>query len=109
MCGISVWLILSRQSRTSQRLTVKEVQQQIDGSIPIGSTRAAVESYLDSRSVPHSYLTASGQTDERNVELALIRGTSQSLLIRGDIQVRFHFDDADRLTDYHVKEIFTGP
>jgi len=93
----------------SQRLTVKEVQQQIDQSIRIGSTRETVESYLDSRSIPHSYLAASGQTNERNVELALIRGTSQSGLVRGDIQVRFHFDDSGRLTDYQVKEIFTGP
>ena len=109
LCAISVWLILSRQNRASPRLTVKQVQQQIDGSIPVGSTRAAVESYLDSRSIPHSYVAASGQADERNVELALISDTSQSLLVRGDIQVRFHFDDSGRLTDYHVQEVFTGP
>ena len=72
VCAISVLLNLSRQSRTSQRLTVKEVQRQIDGSIPIGSTRVAVESYLDSRSIPHSYVAASGQANGPNVVVALI-------------------------------------
>ena len=109
MCAIFAWLVLSRKKQTSQRLTVKEVKEQINGNIPTGSSRAAVESYLDSRSIPHSYVPGSGLTNERNVEVALIRGTSESVLVRGDIQVRFQFDDSGRLADYAVKEIFTGP
>jgi hypothetical protein len=109
VCAASGWLILRRQNQTSQRLTVKQVQQQIDGNIPIGSTRAAVESYLDSRSITHSYVAGSGSGNERNVEVALIRGTSNSPLVKGDIQVRFQFNDSGHLTDYHVNVVFTGP
>jgi hypothetical protein len=39
----------------------------------------------------------------------MIRGTSRSWLIRGDSQILFKFDNQDRLIDYKVQEIFTGP
>ena len=68
-----------------------------------------MESYLDSQSIAHSYLDDPKFPSERRVEFALIRGTSQSLLVRGDIQIRFRFDQSGRLLDYSVQELFTGP
>ena len=40
---------------------------------PVGSSRSAVESYLDSQSIQHSYIEDSKSPNERRVELALIR------------------------------------
>ena len=73
------------------------------------SSRSAVENYLDSQSITHSYIEDSKFANERRVELALIRGTSKSELVRGDIQIRFQFDESGRLLNYSVRDLFTGP
>ena len=39
----------------------------------------------------------------------MIRGASQSWLIRGDIQILFKFDEHGKLLKHSVTEIFTGP
>jgi len=81
---------LSLEEKTLQRTrtsTVRKVQQ----------------------SIPHSYMRESPVKGNEYTEQALIRDSSHSLFIRGDIQLLFKFDDNDRLTKYSVKEIFTGP
>jgi hypothetical protein len=104
-----IWHWQKLHSRPTHPMTVEGVREKLDQSLPVGSSRAAVESYLDSQSIAHSYLDDPKFPSERRVEFALIRGTSQSLLVRGDIQIRFRFDQSGRLLDYSVQELFTGP
>ena len=99
------WHWQKRHRTAVHPLTVEVVRRQLEQSLPVGSSQATVESYLDSQSIQHSYLGDS----EFPRELALIRGTSQSLFVRGDIQIRFRFDHSGRLLDYSVQELFTGP
>jgi hypothetical protein len=108
---VSLWLWHWQKlhGTATHPLTVEGVRKKLEQALPVGSSRAAVESYLDSESIPHSYLDDSKFPSERRVELALIRGTSQSLFVRGDIQIRFRFDQSGRLLDYSVQELFTGP
>jgi hypothetical protein len=89
--------------------TAESVRKQLEQAIPLGSSRSAVESYLDSRSIPHSYIDASKFPNERRLELAPVQLSSQSRLIRGDIQIRIRLDESGRLLDYSTQEIFTGP
>ena len=105
--SLSFWQPL--HSTATRQLTVQDVRKRLEQSLPIGSGRAAVEVYLDSQSIPHSYLDDPRKPSERRVELALIRGTSQSLFARGDIQIQFHFDESGRLLGYSLQELFTGP
>ena len=93
----------------TQTLTVADVRKTLEQSLPVGSSRTTVENYLDSQSIPHSYIDDSKFPNERRVELALIRSTSQSQFVRGDIQIRFRFDESGRLAEYSVQEVFTGP
>jgi hypothetical protein len=81
----------------------------LNKQLPAGSSRSVVESYLDSRSIPHSYIDDSEFPNDRRVELALMRGTSQSPLVRADFQVRFRFDESGRLLEYSVREVFPVP
>jgi hypothetical protein len=104
-----IWHWQKVNSTPTHPLTVEALRKKLDQSLPVGSSRAAVESYLDSQSIPHSYLDDSKFPSERRVEIALIRGTSQSLFVRGDIQIRFRFDPSGRLLDYSLQELFTGP
>lgn len=106
---ILIWRLVAQRSASQQRLTVEGVRKQVEKMTPVGSSRSAVESYLDSQSIQHSYIEDSKSPNERRVELALIRGTSKSQLVRGDIQIRFQFDEFDRLLNYSVREVFTGP
>src|ERR1700731_912243 len=62
--------------------------------LPAGSSRAEVASFLDQRGIPHSYVDESkGAPEYSRTEMAMIRGATQSWLIRGDIQILFKFDD----------------
>ena len=109
LVGLWVWQRLKPHNTVTQTLTVVGVRKKLEQALPVGSSRTRVETYLDSQSIPHSYIDDSKSPNERRVELALIRSTSQSLLVRGDIQIRFRFDESGRLADYSVQEVFTGP
>ena len=106
---ILICRFVAQRSATPQPLTVEGVRKQLETVTPVGSSRTAVESYLDSQSIQHSYTDDSKFSNERRVELALIRSTSRSQLVRGDIQVRFQFDEFGRLLNYSVRKVFTGP
>jgi hypothetical protein len=103
------WPQVIRPSRANHRITVEDVLKQLQADTPVGTSRSAVESYLDSRSITHSYVDNPEVPNERRVELALIRDTSRSWLVRGDIDIRFRFDQSDRLLDYSAHETFTAP
>ena len=106
---ILIWRLVPQHSASQQRLTVEGVRKQVEKMTPVGSSRSAVESYLDSQSIQHSYIEDSKSPNERRVELALIRGTSKSQLVRGDIEIRFQFDEFSRLLNYSIREVFIGP
>lgn len=107
--ALALFLFGRSPRRNHVNFTVAQVQEEVDTHLPIGTPRAAVESYLDQHSLPHSYIRDSPVKGNEHTEQALIRDSSHSLFIRGDIQLLFKFDDDDRLTQYSVKEIFTGP
>jgi hypothetical protein len=104
-----LWGQVILHSKTTPRVTVEDVLKQLQTNTPVGTSRSAVESYLDSQSMSHSYIDDPKFPKERRVELALVRDTSRSWLVQGDIAIRFRFDQSDRLLDYSAREIFTGP
>ena len=105
----AIWPYVIGPSRANHRITVEDVLKQLQANTPVGTSRSAVESYLDSRSITHSYIDDPKVPDYRRVEIALVRDSSRSWLVRGDIEIRFHFDQSDRLLDYSAHEVFTGP
>ena len=109
VASLITWQLVAPRNARQQRLTVEAVRKQLEKATPVGSSRSAVESYLDSQSIQHSYIEDSKSPSERRVELALIRGTFESQLVRDDIEIRFQFDEFGRLLNYSVREVFTGP
>jgi hypothetical protein len=107
-CSV-IWPQVMLHSKAVHRITVEDVLKQLQANTPVGASRSAVESYLDSRSITHSYIDDPKMPDYRRVEIALVRDSSRSWLVRGDIEIRFHFDQSDRLMDYSAHEVFTGP
>lgn len=99
-----------RSKRVEVRVEVAKVQEDIRGHLPVGTSRAAVASYLDQRGIQHSYVGELKDAPEYgHTEMAIIRETSRTWLVRGDIQILFKFDEQGRLIHYSVQEIFTGP
>lgn len=97
-----------RQARVT--VDIASVGKDIGEHLPIGTPRSDVEAYLEQKGVPHSYTDEwKGSSEYDHTEAAMFRETSKSWLVRGDIHILFKFDNRDRLVDYKIQEIFTGP
>lgn len=109
LTGLAVGMIYKiRQPKATTNIA--QIEKDIREHLPVGTSKTEVEAYLDQRGVPHSYTAESkGNPEYQHTEAALIRGTSRTWLVRGDTQILFKFDSQDRLIDYKVQEIFTGP
>ena len=102
--------VIQRTRRVQVTTDVAKLKADVREHLPAGSSRAEVASFLDQRGIPHSYVDESkGAPEYSRTEMAMIRGATQSWLIRGDIQILFKFDDSGRLIRYTVQQIFTGP
>jgi len=102
--------VIQRARRVHVTTDVAKLEADVREHLPPGSSRAEVASFLDQRRIPHSYVDESkGAPEYSRTEMAMIRGATQSWLIRGDIQILFKFDDHGRLIKYTVEQIFTGP
>lgn len=101
--------LIYRARRLKATVSVAKVEKDIRDHLPIGASRAEVAAYLDQRGIQHSYVEESQQPEYRHTEMAMIRESSRTWIIRGDIQIFFRFDEDGKLTSYSVKEIFTGP
>jgi hypothetical protein len=108
VCAIALPKVMLH-SRTVHRITVEDIRKQLQNGIPPGASRSTVEVYLDSQKIAHSYIDDPRYSNERRVEYAWIRDSSHSWLVRGDISIRFRFDESDHVVDYEVREMFTGP
>jgi len=108
--AVVVGIAIRRTRRVRTRVRVAEVDRDIHEHLHPGVSRTQVESYLDGRRIHHSYIDHSSEGPAYSrIESALIPESSLTWLGRGDIQIIFRFDDQDKLTQYSVKEIFTGP
>jgi len=104
-------VIRRHQKRAVPRVTAAQVEADIHQHVPVGSSRADVSAYLDTRKVGHTYYGSDDYKDTRyyNCEVGLMRDTSSSGLIRTDIEIVFRFGSDMRLVSYNVQEINTGP
>lgn len=97
---VALWWLL----RPSNPLTVAQVEAMIQQEIPLGSSREAVVHFMDKYCAHHS-----GHKELTSREIGgIIQDTKRTLFVQTDIQVRFFFDEANRLSHYEVKEVYTG-
>lgn len=101
--------VFNQKTKYRVRVTATQVEEDIRAHLPIGSSREEVEAYLDRNQFPHTYVGNSPYEACGNCEVALVRDTAHSWLIRTDIQIYFKFDRAQKLASYSVQEINTGP
>ncbi len=86
--------------------TAIEVKRVLDTDISPGSTRAQIESYLDSAHIAYMFAAGSHYLDHRSSLIELAKGASNGHLLPSDtdeVQIRFRFDDSQHLIDYVVR------
>lgn len=99
------------------KTTVSTVENDIRSHLPIGSSKADVDAYLDQRKIPHSWVRKGQASPDGKIvipnshtEAALIRDVRMNGMVRTDIEIEFKFDDSDsKLVSYSVREVYTGP
>ena len=91
---------------------LEEINQDVQTNIRAGMTRSEVESFLTQRGIEHSYLSGidtGGNLNMTRSEVGMVRGRPHGYGFRSDIQLMFRFDESEKLKEYSVQEVFTGP
>jgi hypothetical protein len=83
-------------------VTAPELERQVRNSLPIGSNRTEVENYLLNRGMRFSI-----STDEIDAAVPYLRGSG--FVVRSDMGIKFHFDNAEKLQSIHTSVELTGP
>jgi hypothetical protein len=113
--------LLSSPTSTS-RITVPQIEQQVDAALPIGSTRAEIEAWLVSQGFPASYESLQYPDAFVGSDLQEVRGDGYTGAFRvvinesykfflkdaRTIQVVFLLGPDDRLARRIVRSIATG-
>lgn len=97
VCGCS-------QADQSGVMKTKEIEALVRKEVPAGSSSAQVITFLDANKIEHS-----GYQEKQRTIYGIVRNTSQGAMMKGSIQIEFHFDERAKLKDHTVKEVFTGP
>lgn len=88
-------------NRRIVNLTDDQVKLILNSELPAGTTRFRVKQALDAKKWPY--------TDNGSIVQTMIHDAGHNGLIRTDIQIKFSFDDEDKLVAYEIKDILTGP
>jgi hypothetical protein len=88
-----------------------QMEDQLRRDIHSGMSRAEIEAYLNKNGIQHSYVEKfdKGKSVERTEFARIPDQSTRVVLVRTDIQVRFTFDEAGRLSSYSFKETLIGP
>jgi hypothetical protein len=120
--GLDVWLEAFFFT-PAHPASFPEVEKRIQNAVPPGSSRVQIEDWLDSQQIEHGYAqsrpfddglpyqmrTGLQEKDYDGVVMVIIRDTSQSFFVRGDICIRFLIDHEQRCAKCFVYWVGTGP
>ena len=87
----------------NSRVLAGQLRADLATATPPGTTVEAVDHYLTSRNIKHSY---SERTRTMN---AIIRDVRIGWFVSTSVTMTFTFDENRRLMEYVVKEVHTGP
>ena len=105
------------------------VESDVRAHLPIGSSKAQVDAYLDERKIRHSWLISgdqfpgnptidpdtglpipAGPTEEAVIKIENARTNSYEIVIEEAIAIDFKFDATkSKMIDFSVQELLTGP
>ena len=87
-----------------EKTKVIKIVNGIKTTLPVGTKFQEVIAYLDANKIEH------GEYDRQNHSLgAIVRDVEETLVVRTDLRIFFIFDTNGQLTDFTLKEAYTGP
>jgi hypothetical protein len=98
--GIDAFLTKRATDRDSRRVLHEAEAKAAIATAP--SSR--VIGFLNAQNIEHS-----GYLGEQRKIYAIVRNSSAGKLVHGAVQIEFDFDPDQALTEYIVREVFTGP
>jgi hypothetical protein len=86
-----------------ENVKVVKIVNELKTSLPVGTTNQNVITYLDANKIEH------GEYDRQNHSLAaIVRNIEESPVVTTHLKIFFIFDINGRLTDFTLKEVYTG-
>lgn len=105
---LSASLVLSVYVRYSKtKYDVVRVKSMIDQNISIGDNSNKVLIFLKKNRATYSQSVVRGQG--KSTITSIFKSNTSYLAVKSDVQVVFDFDMRDKMSNYHVKEVYTGP
>ena len=96
----------------SARPSADDFRKEISSQLPIGSNKAEVSKFLDSRNISHSDIQDHNEYDEKHnwitVRIMTASIRSKGILWDSQVYMVFYFDESDRLVKYQVRNVRTG-
>jgi hypothetical protein len=116
----SVGLVLTHMAAQDRgkpkRVNLRELRNKIEKQLPTGSTKKEVTDFLDARRIKHGDIVLTkydSQYSDNGVEKRLLYASipriRKVLLIEWGIYMSFRFDADDRLIEYRIRKVGTGP
>ncbi len=108
-CGSVVLLSCKRGTETNgsvrvQEMTPEELDHQIRRNLPSGTDIQEVRQFLEARKIEFSYDESS-----KTVYATARKMKGSTAAVSKSLVMRFHFDDASRLTSIQTEVGYTGP
>ena len=108
-CGNVVLMSCKRGTETSgsvivQEMTPEELDHQIRQNLPSGTDIQQVRQFLEARKIEFGYDEMS-----KTVYATARKMKGSTAAVRKSLVVRFHFDDALKLTSIQTEVGYTGP
>jgi hypothetical protein len=83
-------------------VAASDLEQQVRTSLPIGSSRATVQNYLANRGMRF-------RSSDTEIDAAAPYLKGSNFVVRSEMSIGFHFDNAETLQSIHTSVTLTGP
>jgi hypothetical protein len=88
----------------NNRESAEALEQEVRAQLPVGSSLATVEGFLEKRGIEFSY-----QAPAKTLYAAARKLKGSTMITQHDLTLKFHFDDSSRLESIDTKAAYTGP
>jgi len=101
---VSIVFVNQYLNRWTGNVDPGTLESEIRDGLPVGSSISTVDKFLISRGIEHGFQSST------NTGYAVVRQVKGSnALIREDLDFKFKFDNAQKLTSIEAKKVLTGP
>jgi hypothetical protein len=95
---------LGVRAKERARARIAELDAAIRTALPVGASPSQAIAFLDSQHIEHSQFI-----EETRTIFASAGKEQVGLFIQSGVYIMFQFDEAARMTNFSVRQVWTGP